>query len=67
VRDDSGCCKHRGRPPRAEAPAERFAVRLSPAERARAERAARLNRQRVADFVRDAIVSAAEDCLDTSS
>jgi uncharacterized protein (DUF1778 family) len=39
-------------------------VRLSPAERDRVERAARVNRQRMADFARDALVTAASDSLD---
>ena len=64
MRDDFDSCRHRGRPPRAEAPAEPFRVRLSPAERDRVERAARVNRQRMSDFARDALVTAAEDCLE---
>jgi uncharacterized protein (DUF1778 family) len=66
VRDDFDCCNHPrgGRPPRAEAAAEPFMVRLSPAERDRVERAARVNRQRMADFARDALVTAASDSLD---
>lgn len=50
--------------PRAETPAAVVAVRLSPAERARAEEAARVNQQRRSDFVRDAIAAAADDCLE---
>lgn len=59
--------ERRGRPPRAEAAAEPFRVRLSPAERERVERAARANHQEPSDFVRDAIVTAAEDCLESIS
>ncbi len=54
----------RGRPPRAEATARPYKLRLSPEERARAERAARVNRQKLADFCRDAIVTATEECLE---
>ncbi len=56
--------EHRGRKPRAEAAAQPFRVRLSPVERARLEAAARANRQCPADFARDALVTAAEDCLE---
>jgi uncharacterized protein (DUF1778 family) len=54
----------RGRRPRAEAPAEPFRIRLSPEERRRVGEAARVNQQSLADFARDALVTAAEDCLD---
>lgn len=54
----------RGRKPRAEAAALPFLIRLSPAERARLEAAARANRQQLADFARDALVTAADDCLE---
>jgi CxxC motif-containing protein (DUF1111 family) len=66
VRDDFDCSSHahRGRPPRAEAAARPFLVRLSPAERDRVERAARVNRQPAADFARDALVTAASESLD---
>ena len=50
--------------PRAEAPSRPLAVRLSPAERDRAKEAAKVNRQTVSDFCRDAIVTAAADCLE---
>jgi len=53
------------RKPRAEAPAVPMPVRLSPAERERVREAARLNRQRVSEFCRDALITAAEDCLET--
>ena len=49
---------------RAEAPSAPFHVRLSPAERDRVEKAARTNRQALSEFVRDAIVTAAEECLE---
>lgn len=54
----------RGRKPRAEAPGRPFTTLLSPAERKRVEKAARRNRQSLSDFARDAIVTAAEDCLE---
>lgn len=50
--------------PRAEAASYPLPVRLSPAERARVERAARVNHQRVSEFIRDAAAGAAEDCLE---
>jgi uncharacterized protein (DUF1778 family) len=53
-----------GRKPRAEAPARPVWVRLSPEETRRAERAAAINRQSRADFMRDAIVTAASESLD---
>lgn len=53
-----------GRRARAEAPSIVQSVRLSPAERARVEEAAAVNRQRVSEFARDALVTAAEDCLE---
>jgi uncharacterized protein (DUF1778 family) len=56
----------RGRRPRAEAPGKPLTTRLSPAERKRVKKAARLNRQSLSDFVRDAIVTAADDCLETT-
>ena len=52
------------RHPRAEAPTVPVPVRLSPAERQRVEEAARVNRQRVSEFMRDALVTAADDCLE---
>ena len=52
------------RPMRAEAPSVPFQVRLSPAERARVELAARVNHQTVSAFARDALVTTAEDCLE---
>jgi uncharacterized protein (DUF1778 family) len=53
------------RKPRAEAPAVPMPVRLSPAERERVQEAARVNNQKVSDFCRDALMCAAEDCLET--
>jgi len=55
------------RQPRAETPGKPVRVRLSEAERERAEEAARVNRQNLSDFVRDAIVTASEDCLEVHS
>lgn len=49
---------------RAEAPSTPVRVRLSPAEKAIVERAAKVNRQNVSQFLRDALVTAAEDCLE---
>lgn len=57
----------RGRTARAEAPGSPFNVRLSPEERARVERAAEVNRQTPSEFARDALVTAASDCLDDRS
>ena len=55
----------RGRKPRAElASSNMVRIRLSPQELRRAAEAAHVNRQTISDFVRDAIVEAAEDCLD---
>jgi len=53
-----------GRKPRAEAPSSPFRLRLSPAEYDRLKKAAKLNRQPTSDFARDALVTAAEDCLE---
>ena len=53
------------RKPRAEAPSRPVPVRLSPAELRRACEAAAVNHQLVGDFIRDAIVTASEDCLET--
>jgi uncharacterized protein (DUF1778 family) len=53
-----------GRPLRAEAPAEPLQVRLSPAEKRTAAVAASVNQQTVSAFCRDAIVTAAADCLE---
>lgn len=50
--------------PRAESASVVESVRLSPAERARAQKAAQVNRQKYSQFIRDAIVTAAEDCLE---
>jgi uncharacterized protein (DUF1778 family) len=55
-----------GRPPRAEAPAVPVNLRLSPCERQRALTAAAINHQSLAEFFRDAIVTAAEECLESS-
>lgn len=52
---------------RAEAPSTPLPIRLSPAERERVAEAARANHQSVSQFARDALVTAAEDCLETHS
>jgi uncharacterized protein (DUF1778 family) len=39
-------------------------VRLTEAERERVKEAARLNRQNLSAFMRDALVTAADDCLE---
>ena len=49
---------------RAEAPSRPLPVRISPVERERIKLAARVNRQTVSDFARDALMTAAEDCLE---
>lgn len=49
---------------RAEAPSVPVPVRLSPAERERLALAARANQQTVSQFARDALVTAAEECLE---
>lgn len=59
--------RRRGRPARAEAPSRRFVIWLSPAERDRLNDAARANRQRPGEFARDALVIAADDCLEELS
>ena len=53
------------RKPRAEAPAKPFSVALSPAERARVLEAAHANRQSLSQFSRDALLIAADDCLES--
>jgi len=52
------------RPNRAEAPSQDFHLRLSPDERARVDRAARANHQSSSDFGREALITAADDCLE---
>jgi len=52
------------RTPRAEAPSVPITVRFSPAERDRITEALRVNRQNMTEFVRDALMNAAEDCLE---
>jgi uncharacterized protein (DUF1778 family) len=49
---------------RAEAPSLQCCTRLSPAERDRVDQAAAANHQTVSQFARDALVTAADDCLD---
>jgi uncharacterized protein (DUF1778 family) len=53
-----------GPKPRAEAPSVPVTVRLSPAERALVQKAASTNLQRPSQFIRDAIETAAADCLE---
>ncbi len=52
------------RPVRAEAPSLACCPRLSPIERERVDQAAKVNHQSVSEFARDALVTAADDCLD---
>jgi len=51
-------------PNRAEAPSVALSTRLSPAERERIDQAAKANHQTVSQFARDAIVTAADECLE---
>lgn len=53
-----------GRPTRAEAPSRPFTVRLSPAEVDRVTQAAEVNHQNASEFMRDAIVTAADECIE---
>jgi len=52
------------RPNRAEAPSTNLHVRLSPVERERVDQAARANHQTTSQFSRDALVTAADECLE---
>jgi len=52
------------RPTRAEAPSVPTCTRLSPAELVRVTLAAATNHQTVSQFARDALVTAADDCLE---
>jgi len=52
------------RPNRAEAPSLDFHVRLSPAERDRVDQAALANHQTSSEFGREALVTAADECLE---
>jgi uncharacterized protein (DUF1778 family) len=49
---------------RAEAPSQPTPVRLSPHERERVKMAAQVNHQNRSEFMRDAIVTAASECLE---
>lgn len=51
--------------PRAEAKSTPYTVRLSPAERQIVHQAAQVNHQRPSQFVRDALVTAAAECLES--
>lgn len=55
------------RPPRNEAPTTAYAIRLTKAERERIKEAARANGQKPAEFARDAIVTAASECLESTA
>jgi len=55
------------RPNRAEAPSLDFHLRLSPAERIRVDQAAEANHQTPSEFAREALVTAADDCLEGPS
>ncbi len=50
---------------RAEAPSTPLQVRLSPIERQRVEQAAAANHQTVSQFARDAILTTADDGLES--
>ena len=52
--------------PRAEEASKVYTLRLTKAERERLELAARANGQKPADFARDALVTAADDCLEST-
>lgn len=52
---------------RADAPSRPVGVRLSPEERRMVEDAAAVNHQRFSEFARDALVTAAADCLEVES
>lgn len=54
-----------GRPTRNDEPTKSYTVRLTEAERKRINQAARANRQKPSEFVRDAVVTAADDCLES--
>ncbi len=56
--------KKRGRRPRADSESQPFPVRLSQAERAIVKEAARVNHQRPSEFMRDALLTAAGECLE---
>lgn len=55
------------RPARTTDKTKPYAIRLTKAERDRIKEAARVNRQKPAQFVRDAIVTAADDCLESTA
>lgn len=52
------------RPTRAEAPSTPLQVRLSPEERQAVDAAAAANHQTTSQFARDALVTAAAECLE---
>ncbi len=55
------------RPPRNDEPTKAYAIRLTQAERDRIKEAARANGQKPAEFARDAIVTAAAECLESTT
>ncbi len=55
------------RPARTDEPTKPYTLRLTKAERERIKKAARVNRQKPADFARDALVTAADDCLESTA
>ncbi len=56
--------RRRGRPMRAEAPSSPLPIRLSPDERETVRLAAKCNHQTQSAFIRDALVTAAAECLE---
>ena len=54
------------RPTRAVAPGVPFTIRLSPDERIRLDQAMKANHQTQTEFVRDALMTAADECLEGS-
>lgn len=59
-----GNLRPRPRQPRAGEASNPLSVRLSPEERRQAIQAAQVNNTTLSNFVRDAIVGAAMDCID---
>lgn len=55
------------RPARNDKPSKNYTIRLTESERQRIEAAARANMQKPAEFVRDAVVTAADDCLESTA
>lgn len=59
--------RRRGRPRAADSRVVPLRVRIGLEERRRLEEAAALNRQTIAAFCRDAILTAIEDCLEDAA